>query len=153
VDRSYTTLGGYKRGGSDVSSGQGSIIANCFLRPPLQRSCPPPSQRFRLEETNCDVTMRRSKRGRKQILPLPSDVRQAVLNYIRMRPRCSFRHLFVTVKPPYRPIGKSSLYCLTSRRLKKLGVISGCLGPHSIRHARVMQLLRDGSRQKAIATR
>ncbi len=96
------------------------------------------------------VTMRRSKRGRKQILPFPSDVRQAVLNYIRVRPRCSFRHLFVTVKPPHRPLGKSSLYCLTSRRLKKLGVISGCLGPHSIRHARVMQLLRDGSTVKEI---
>jgi integrase/recombinase XerD len=96
------------------------------------------------------VTMRRTKRGCKQILPLPSEVRQAVLNYIRMRPRCSFRHLFVTVKPPYRPVGKSSLYCLTSRRLKKLGVNSGCLGPHSIRHARVMQLLRDGSTVKEI---
>lgn len=96
------------------------------------------------------VTMRRTKRGRKQILPFPSEVRQAVLNYIRMRPRCSFRHLFVTVRPPYRPVGKSSLYCLTSRRLKKLGVTSGCLGPHSIRHARAMQLLRDGSTMKEI---
>ena len=96
------------------------------------------------------VTMRRSKRGRKQILPFPSDVRQAVLNYIRMRPRCSCRHLFVTLRPPYRPIGKSSFYCLTSRRLRKLGLISGCLGPHSIRHARAMQLLRDGSTVKEI---
>ncbi len=96
------------------------------------------------------VTMRRSKRGRKQLLPFPSDVRQAVLNYIRMRPRCSSRHLFVTLRPPYRPIGKSSFYCLTSRRLKKLGVVSGCLGPHSIRHARAMQLLRDGLTVKEI---
>jgi integrase/recombinase XerD len=96
------------------------------------------------------LTMRRSKRGCKQILPFPSDVRQAVLNYIRMRPRCSFRQLFVTLRPPYRPIGKSSFYCLTSRRFKKLGVTSGCLGPHSIRHARAMQLLRDGSTVKEI---
>ena len=96
------------------------------------------------------VIMRRSKRGRKQILPFPSDVRQAVLNYIRMRPRCPFRNLFVTLRPPYRPIGKSSFYCLTSRRLKELGVNSGCLGPHSIRHARAMQLLRDGSTVKEI---
>jgi integrase/recombinase XerD len=96
------------------------------------------------------VIMRRSKRGRKQILPFSSDVRQAVLNYIRIRPRCSFRHLFLSLRPPYRPIGKSSFYCLTSRRLKKLGVISGCLGPHSIRHARAMQLLRGGSTVKEI---
>jgi hypothetical protein len=34
--------------------------------------------------------------------------------------------------------------------LKKLGVTSGCLGPHSIRHARVMQLLRDGLTVKEI---
>ena len=96
------------------------------------------------------VTMRRTKRGCKQILPLASEVRQAVLNYIGMRPPCSFRHLFLTVKLPYRPVGKSSLYCLTSRRLRKLGVSSGCLGPHSIRHARAMQLLRDGSTVKEI---
>jgi integrase/recombinase XerD len=96
------------------------------------------------------VTVRRSKRGRKQILPFPPDVRQAVLNYIRLRPRCSFRHLFVTLRSPYRPIKKASFYCLTSRRLKKIGIISGCLGPHSIRHARAMQLLRDGSTVKEI---
>jgi integrase/recombinase XerD len=96
------------------------------------------------------LTMRRTKRGCKQILPLSSEVRQAVLNYIGMRPLCSFRHLFLTVKLPYRPVGKSSLYCLTSRRLRKLGVSSGCLGPHSIRHARAMQLLRDGSTVKEI---
>ena len=96
------------------------------------------------------VTLRRSKRGRKQMLPFPLDVRQAVLNYIRLRPRCSVRQLFVTLRPPYRPIQKTSFYCLTSRRLKKLGIISGCLGPHSIRHARAMQLLRSGSTVKEI---
>jgi len=38
------------------------------------------------------VTMRRSKRGRKQRLPLQPEVTRAVLNYIRIRPRCPVRN-------------------------------------------------------------
>jgi len=88
--------------------------------------------------------MRRSKRGRKQRLPLKPEVTRAVLNYIRIRPRCPVRNLFVTLRPPFRSIGKGSFYCLTSRRLKRLGIASGCIGPHALRHARAMQLLRGG---------
>lgn len=91
------------------------------------------------------LTLRRSKRGRQQRLPLLPDVRRAVLRYIRIRPRCSCRNLFVTLRPRFRPIGRRSFYNLTADRLKQLGITSGRLGPHSIRHARVMQLLRDGT--------
>jgi integrase/recombinase XerD len=91
------------------------------------------------------LTVRRSKRGRQQRLPLPPDVRRAVLMYMRIRPRCSCRNLFVTLRPLFRPIGKRSFYDLIANRLKGLGITSGRLGPHSIRHARVMQLLREGT--------
>ena len=96
------------------------------------------------------LTMRRSKRGSKQRLPLPPEVGQAVLSYIRVRPRCPVRRLFVSLRPPFRSIGRGSFYSLISYRLKKIGVDAGPLGPHAIRHARAMQLLRAGTSVKEI---
>jgi integrase/recombinase XerD len=96
------------------------------------------------------LTMRRSKRGRKQTLPLQREVTQAVLKYIRLRPRCSDRHLFISLRPPFRSIERGAIYGLTSYRLKKIGVTTGHLGPHAIRHARAMQLLRSGTSVREI---
>jgi site-specific recombinase XerD len=96
------------------------------------------------------LTVRRTKGGRQQRHPIPADVRHAVLSYIKIRPRCAYPNLFVTLRARYRPIGKRSLYELTSYRLKKLGIASGCLGPHAIRHARATQLLNDGTSIKEI---
>lgn len=91
------------------------------------------------------LTVRRSKRGQQQRYPIAPEVRRAVLNYIKVRPRCGYRNLFISLWPRYRPIGRSSFYDLTSDRLKKLGITTGRLGPHAIRHARAMQLLRAGT--------
>jgi integrase/recombinase XerD len=96
------------------------------------------------------LTMRRSKRGRRQRLPLQREVIQAVLKYIRLRPRCPDRHLFISLRPPFRSIERGAIYGLTSCRLKKIGVTTGHLGPHAIRHARAMQLLRSGTSVKEI---
>ena len=96
------------------------------------------------------LTICRSKRGRKQRLPLQADVRHPVLHYIKLRPHCRVRRLFVSLRPPFRSIGKGSFYSLTRDRLKKIGVASGHLGPHAIRHARAMQLLRAGTSVKEI---
>ena len=96
-------------------------------------------------------TVRRSKSGRLQRQPIHPDVQTALLNYINVRPRCACRTLFVSLKPPYRSIGKSSFYTLTSVRMKKLGIKSGRLGPHAIRHARAIQLLKEGIPVREIA--
>jgi integrase/recombinase XerD len=96
------------------------------------------------------LTMRRSKRGRKQRLPLQPEVVQAVLNYIRLRPRCSERRLFVSLRAPFRAVHRGTIYSLTSYRLKKIGCTTGHLGTHAIRHARAMQLLRSGTSVKEI---
>ncbi len=96
------------------------------------------------------LTMHRSKRGRKQRLPLQPEVSQAVLNYIKLRPRCPVRRLFVSLRPPFRPIQRGTIYSLISYRLRKIGVSSGHRGSHAIRHARAMQLLRSGTSVKEI---
>jgi integrase/recombinase XerD len=51
-----------------------------------------------------------SKRGGAQKYPLQPEVGDAILAYIqKARPRSSCRNLFLTLKPPYRAIGYSTL--------------------------------------------
>jgi integrase/recombinase XerD len=96
------------------------------------------------------LSVRRSKDGSKQRYPLRSDVARAVLNYIKVRPRIQSDQLFLTIKAPFRPVRQRSFYALTSHRLGKLGISTGRRGPHSIRHARAMQLLSQGASLKEI---
>jgi site-specific recombinase XerD len=83
--------------------------------------------------------------------PLVHEVGDAILDYLRHgRPRCECRNLFVSLYPPYRPIGPSIVWCITSRRLSKLGVRCRRKGPHTLRHACATQLLQGGSSFKEI---
>ena len=59
--------------------------------------------------------MNHSKRGGVQKYPLHREVGDAILEYIRKaRPQTSCRNLFLTLNPPYRSIGQSSLWRITS---------------------------------------
>jgi len=92
-----------------------------------------------------------SKRGGVQRYPLLRNVGDALLEYLRKgRPRCDCRHLFVTLNPPYRPVGPASLSTLTSRRMKALGIQCRRACPHALRHARATRLLQQGASFKEI---
>lgn len=92
-----------------------------------------------------------SKRGGVQRYPLLRNVGDALLEYLRKgRPRCDCRHLFVTLNPPYRPVGPASLWTLTSRRMKALGIQCRRACPHALRHARATRLLQQGASFKEI---
>ena len=83
--------------------------------------------------------------------PLQHEVGEAVLEYIRKaRPRTSCRNLFLTLKPPYRGIGYTSLWKITSRRIDSAGIRSEHRGPHCLRHACATHLLEQGASLKAI---
>ena len=50
-------------------------------------------------------TVRRAKRGGFQQLPLSEDLGTAIRSYIdNGRPRCSFPHVFISLKAPFRPL-------------------------------------------------
>jgi integrase len=50
-------------------------------------------------------TVRRAKSGRFQEFPIQFEVGEIILRYLQeARPACRFRQLFVTLKPPYRPL-------------------------------------------------
>ena len=92
-----------------------------------------------------------SKRRGAQRYPLLPNVGDAILEYLRKgRPRCECRHLFVTLNPPYRPVSPASLWTLTSRRMKALGIQCRRRCPHALRHARATRLLQQGASFKEI---
>lgn len=92
-----------------------------------------------------------SKRGGTRPYPLQHEVGEAILEYIlKGRPRTSCRHLFVTLHPPYRPMVPSSLWVMTSRRIKAAGIHCRRSGPHSLRHACATHLLQEGLSLKEI---
>jgi site-specific recombinase XerD len=92
-----------------------------------------------------------SKRGGPQRYPLQREVGDAILHYLReARPRCACRHLFVTLHPPYRPVGTSALWWITSSRIKAAGLRFRHTGPHSLRHACATRLLQEGASFKEI---
>jgi site-specific recombinase XerD len=101
---------------------------------------------------NETFVVRRAKRGPIQQFPLQYEVGQAVLRYLRYgRPMCYNSHLFLTLKPPYRPMHQCVLAALVRSRMKALNIVSMCYGTHSLRHACATELLRRGSSLVEIA--
>jgi site-specific recombinase XerD len=96
-------------------------------------------------------TVSHSKRGGTQRYPLRREVGEAILTYIRKaRPRFSCPNLFLTLKPPYRGIGHSSLWRITSTRIEAAGIRCRRRGPHCLRHACATHLLEQGASLKEI---
>jgi len=92
-----------------------------------------------------------SKRGGPQRYPLQREVGDAILQHLkRGRPQCTCRHLFVTLNPPYRPLGAYGLWALTSRRLGAVGIQCRKKGPHVLRHACATRWLQQGASFKEI---
>jgi site-specific recombinase XerD len=80
-------------------------------------------------------------------------VGQAILNYLRKgRPQTSLREVFIKAKAPLGPFARgSSLYTVFSRRIRLAGIkTEGKRGPHAIRYARAMSLLRANVSLKSI---
>jgi site-specific recombinase XerD len=96
-------------------------------------------------------TVNHSKRGGVQKYPLQHEVGEAILAYIRKaRPRSSCPNLFLTLNPPYRPIGTSALWKITSRNMQAAGIRCRPRGPHSLRHACATHMLEKGATLKEI---
>lgn len=95
--------------------------------------------------------VRRAKRGRLQQFPIQYEVGQAVIRYLQIvRPRCTCRHLFVTLTPPYRPLG--SLAPTVRKQMLRAGVVSQSYGTHALRHTCATELLRKGTSLRSTRT-
>lgn len=94
---------------------------------------------LRMEQVNWEretIAVLRPKQRRAQEYPLVQSVGEAILRYLQqVRPRCSHREIFLTLKARFRPLSPGALYHLVSSRLCALEIESLRRGPHSLRHA------------------
>lgn len=91
----------------------------------------------------------RGKGGRKGRLPLPTDVGEALVDYLRRRRAAAgCRHVFVTLKAPRGPIRAELVNDVTKQACRRAGLRR--VGPHRLRHALAAELLRRGAGLTAI---
>ena len=96
--------------------------------------------------------VRRSKRGRIQQYPIQFEVGEAILSYLRRgRSLSPSRNVFLTLKPPYRPVRAATLWTIIEERISRLEIHETPFGPHALRHACATELLRKGSPLQEIA--
>lgn len=91
-----------------------------------------------------------SKTGRVRSYPLIRSVGDAILRYLQeVRPRSPHRELFLSLRPPFRPVC-SSMWEMVGKRLRSLNVSLPHYGPHALRHACASRLLAAGLSLKEI---
>lgn len=105
-----------------------------------------------LDWENETLRVRRTKSGRTHLFPLSRGVGQAILRYIlEVRPSGLERTLFFTLRAPFRPLRRETLWPIVSRRIDRLGIVVRHRGPHALRHSAAQYLLDQGMSYKIIA--
>lgn len=93
----------------------------------------------------------RPKQRETQSYPLIPTVGNAIVRYLRnVRPPADRREVFLTFRPPYRPLSVSGLSNLTRERLLALGGQTAHHGAHALRHACAARLVAQGLSLKEI---
>ena len=87
--------------------------------------------------------MIRGKGGRNDRLPLPVDVGQALVDYLRQgRPDTSSRAVFVRAHAPFTAMTRSGLSCVVARAARRAGM--GTVHAHRLRHTAATRAERRG---------
>jgi site-specific recombinase XerD len=87
----------------------------------------------------------RGKARRDDRMPLPVDVGEALVAYLRDgRPKTACRNVFLTNRAPFRAIHPSSITNILYRACRRAGLRR--VGPHRLRHALATELLRRGAK-------
>ncbi len=86
------------------------------------------------------------------LLPLTDEVATALLDYLRRgRPPSTYRYLFLRVEIPLGPLGRGAVGDAFRAWARRAGILPpGRSGPHCLRHALAMHLLRKGAALKTI---
>jgi site-specific recombinase XerD len=85
----------------------------------------------------------RGKGGRYDELPLPDDVGRAMVSYLRRRPRCPSRAVFVRVTAPRRELNRSTIGWVVRAACDRAGLPR--VGAHRLRHTAATEMLRRGA--------
>jgi len=100
-----------------------------------------------------EVRIHSPKSARERKLPLPSDVGQALAEYVQNgRPKSAQPFLFLRTHAPFSPInGSSTVSCIAKRHLKLAGISIRGLSAHSFRHTAATRMVRRGVGFKQVA--
>jgi integrase/recombinase XerD len=84
-------------------------------------------------------------------LPLPQDVGDAILNYLRhARPSVASEFIFITTSAPLVPISRQVVGRAVRRAIRRTGISAPTAGAHLLRHSAATSLLREGASLPAI---
>lgn len=89
------------------------------------------------------VLLIRGKGGRYDELPLPDDIGRALVSYLRRRPRCQCRAVFVRVTAPRQELNRSTIGWVVRAACDRAGLPR--VGAHRLRHTTATEMLRRGS--------
>ena len=95
----------------------------------------------------------RGKQDRYERLPLPADVGDALVDYLRHgRPACEDPHVFVKARAPFGPLtgGAGAIGMLVRAACERSGLEP--VGVHSLRHTVATEVLRAGAPLEEIAS-
>jgi site-specific recombinase XerD len=100
-----------------------------------------------------EIHVRAGKSRRERTLPLLEEVGKALGVYLREeRPESAERSIFLTLRPPYRPLACSARISQISRRVfEEAGIQGPRLGAHRLRHTVATHMVRRGSSFKEVA--
>lgn len=98
------------------------------------------------------IRVPRPKVGTPLLLPLTDEVGAALLDYLRHgRSPVACRRVFLRVEAPLGPLGRGAVRDAFTTRAKRAGIsLPPRGGPHSLRHALALHLLREGTKLKTI---
>ena len=93
----------------------------------------------------------RGKRDRHERVPLPADVGDALVDYLRHgRPDRKDQHLFLTARPPIGPLNGDTIGMLVRSAARRAGLEPH--GAHRLRHTVATEVLRAGAPLEEVAS-
>ena len=85
----------------------------------------------------------RGKGSRQDVLPLPVDVGEALVSYLRRRGRCESRALFVRMTAPVQGLAPHTVSWIVREACTRAGLPR--VGAHRLRHYAATEMLRQGA--------
>ena len=86
------------------------------------------------------------KSRRKELLPLPQEVGNAILLYVNKgRPSLHVPEVFTTVLAPFHPLTRAAVTHIVRAALRRAGIKAPINGAHVLRHSAATTMLREGA--------